>query len=98
MSAKRKGLGRGLNALLGDSVTLAPEMVTTVAEDEVFNQIPIEWIQRGQYQPRRDMHPQALEELAESIKVQGVIQPIVIRPISSDKYVIIAGERRWRAS
>ena len=59
--------------------------------------VPIELIQRGKYQPRTDMHEEALQELANSIKVQGVMQPIVIRPISADKYEIIAGERRWRA-
>jgi len=59
--------------------------------------VPIELIQRGKYQPRTDMHEEALQELANSIKVQGVMQPIIIRPISSDKYEIIAGERRWRA-
>ncbi|EPN16380.1 ParB family protein, partial [Pseudomonas syringae pv. actinidiae ICMP 18804] len=55
-------------------------------------------IQRGKYQPRRDMDPQALEELAQSIKSQGVMQPIVVRPIGNNRFEIIAGERRWRAS
>lgn len=55
-------------------------------------------MQRGKYQPRRDMDPQALEELAQSIKAQGVMQPIVVRPIANGRYEIIAGERRWRAS
>ena len=59
--------------------------------------VPIELIQRGKYQPRTGMHEEALQELASSIRVQGVMQPIVIRPISADKYEIIAGERRWRA-
>ena len=58
----------------------------------------MELIQRGKYQPRRDMHPEALEELAESIKVQGVMQPIVVRPIGDGRYELIAGERRWRAT
>ena len=61
----------------------------------------MEFIQRGKYQPRRDMHPEALEELADSIKAQGVMQPIVVRPVSAPgdiKYEIIAGERRWRAA
>ena len=53
-------------------------------------------MQRGKYQPRRDMDPQALEELAQSIKAQGVMQPIVVRPIANGRYEIIAGERRWR--
>ncbi|MBL6815583.1 MAG: ParB/RepB/Spo0J family partition protein, partial [Pseudomonadales bacterium] len=59
---------------------------------------PIDLIQRGKYQPRTDMHEEALEELAASIRNQGVMQPIVVRPISSEKYEIIAGERRWRAT
>jgi ParB family chromosome partitioning protein len=59
--------------------------------------MPIEYLQRGKYQPRRDMDQEALEELAESIKAQGVMQPIVVRPIAKKKYEIIAGERRWRA-
>ena len=60
--------------------------------------LPLELIQRGKYQPRRDMDPQALEELAQSIKNHGVMQPIVVRPLSGGRYEIIAGERRWRAS
>src|SRR5690606_1323185 len=60
--------------------------------------IPVEFCQRGKYQPRRDMHPEQLEELAESIKAQGVMQPIVVREVGADRYEIIAGERRWRAA
>ena len=106
MAAKKRGLGRGLDALLGGAVT-APsatpdsEPTTTQAGSSVdgdLRRLPVEIIQRGKYQPRRDMHPEALEELAESIKAQGVMQPIVVRPISQDKYEIIAGERRWRAT
>ena len=104
MAAKRKGLGRGLDALLGDSagnsVQEAIEEVQspTPSQDEQLKHMPVELIQRGKYQPRRDINPDALEELAESIKAQGVMQPIVIRPISETKYEIIAGERRWRAT
>ncbi|MFT6388904.1 MAG: ParB family chromosome partitioning protein [Cellvibrionaceae bacterium] len=110
MATKRKGLGRGLDALLGGgntSVKSAPTIdtdtsdqtdSTNTSKNEELKYVPIDLIQRGKYQPRRDMHPEALEELAESIKAQGVIQPIVIRPISADKYEIIAGERRWRAT
>lgn len=103
MATKRKGLGRGLDALLGSTATAAaasPVAATeaTPADNEELKHIPVDLIQRGKYQPRRDIHPDALEELAESIKAQGVMQPIVIRPISSDKYEIIAGERRWRAT
>lgn len=101
MATKRKGLGRGLDALLStapkaDSATAGTEDSSS-AKDEL-KQIPVDLIQRGKYQPRRDMVPEALEELAESIKAQGVMQPIVIRPIAGNKYEIIAGERRWRAT
>lgn len=60
--------------------------------------LPVELLQRGKYQPRSDMHPKSLEELADSIRSQGVVQPIVVRPIGEGHYEIIAGERRWRAS
>ena len=103
MAAKKRGLGRGLNALLGDGPSQTEtfdEQVHTsnTGQDGELKQLPIDLIQRGKYQPRRDMQPEALEELAASIKAQGVMQPIVVRPISADKYEIIAGERRWRAS
>jgi ParB family chromosome partitioning protein len=109
MSTKRKGLGKGLDALLsaGLGVTSpAPEMPINPAEsdskldyrDGKLAHLPLELIQRGKYQPRRDMHTEALEELAESIKAQGVMQPIVVRPIGEGRYEIIAGERRWRAT
>ena len=70
----------------------------TSDRDGAMKNIPVDLIQRGKYQPRTDMHEEALEELSASIKTQGVMQPIVVRPISSDKYEIIAGERRWRAT
>lgn len=109
MSTKRKGLGKGLDALLsaGLGVTSpAPEMPLNPAEvdnkldyrDGKLAHLPVELIQRGKYQPRRDMHTEALEELAESIKAQGVMQPIVVRPIGEGRYEIVAGERRWRAT
>ena len=109
MSSKRKGLGKGLDALLsaGLGVTApAPEMPVVPSEsdqkieykDGKLAHLPVELIQRGKYQPRRDMHQEALEELAESIKVQGVMQPIVVRSIGEGRYEIIAGERRWRAT
>lgn len=106
MTAKKK-LGKGLDALLsvGSTQTMASLLgrpknrpVSISADrDGDMKHVPIELIQRGKYQPRTDMHEEALQELANSIKVQGVMQPIIIRPISSDKYEIIAGERRWRA-
>jgi ParB family chromosome partitioning protein len=71
---------------------------TEEAKDGDLRNIPIDLIQRGKYQPRTDMREDALQELASSIRNQGVLQPIVVRPISSEKYEIIAGERRWRAS
>jgi ParB family chromosome partitioning protein len=106
MSSKRKGLGRGLDALLGGSNPSTPSVEENVGavdhtvdpNKEELKKVPVDLIQRGKYQPRRDMHPEALEELAESIKAQGVMQPIVIRPINSERYEIIAGERRWRAT
>jgi ParB family chromosome partitioning protein len=109
--AKRRGLnnaGGGLNVLLaGASKGKTPQGDSSTGEDtqpakEVLKQIPVEYLQPGQYQPRKDMHPEALEELAASIKVQGIMQPIVVRPISgvtnNTKFEIIAGERRWRAA
>ncbi len=112
MAGKRKGLGRGLDALLGGatgaqaSEAIAQVTASNLAEESIdgkLAKLPVEFIQRGKYQPRRDMHPEALEELAESIKAQGVMQPIVVRPLGkdpsgTDKYEIIAGERRWRAT
>jgi ParB family chromosome partitioning protein len=68
------------------------------SEGPNLKEIPVDLMQRGRYQPRIDMHPDSLEELAASIKAQGVVQPIVVRPIGSGRYEIIAGERRWRAT
>lgn len=98
MAVKKRGLGRGLDALLGgNSASIIPDQTATVAQSEL-QQLPLDIIQRGKYQPRRDIDPQSLEELAQSIKAQGVMQPIVVRPIGKGRYEIIAGERRWRAS
>lgn len=130
MSDKKRGLGRGLDALLGSRpkgpvqpeapvsivppVNPAPSAAATQAtatstpaaapaqdipeRDGTLKHLAIDSIQPGKYQPRMDMRPEALEELAQSIKAQGVMQPIVVRAITSSKYEIIAGERRWRAS
>lgn len=99
--AKKRGLGRDLNSLLGDLATNTAvtemEMTTSLPRGEL-RKLPIEVLQRGRFQPRRDMSPEALEELAESIRSQGIIQPIVVRPISDSNYEIVAGERRWRAA
>ena len=108
MTNKRK-LGKGLDVLLsrGSTDTMASLLGNSIArttpsqaveKDGGLKNIPIDLIQRGKYQPRTDMHEAALEELAASIRAHGVMQPIVVRPISSDKYEIIAGERRWRAT
>lgn len=100
MVAKKRGLGRGLDALLASvkEEEAASEAATRVAAEGGYTQLSVDQLQRGKYQPRRDLEPQALEELAASIRAQGVMQPIVVRPISDEQYEIIAGERRWRAS
>lgn len=98
MAVKKRGLGRGLDALLGSSGAEAERETETAAVERELKDIPVDLIRRGKYQPRRDMDQEALQELAESIKVQGVMQPIVVRPIGPDNYEIIAGERRWRAT
>ena len=93
---KKRGLGRGLDALL------SPRGSMESAESNLNEQLrilPVDVVVRGQYQPREKMDPQALEELANSIRKQGVIQPIVVRPLKgTENYEIIAGERRWRAT
>ncbi len=113
MKVKKRGLGRGLDALLGGStrVEVSDESANTnvVAGDNVANlhpspkgsdlrSLPIELLRPGKFQPRTDMHQESLEELASSIRVQGVLQPIVVRKLSGDNFEIVAGERRWRAA
>ncbi|MDR0278973.1 MAG: ParB/RepB/Spo0J family partition protein [Paucimonas sp.] len=98
MAVKKRGLGRGLDALLSGPTVSALEEQAVKVDKKELQHLPVELIQRGKYQPRRDMDPQALEELAQSIKGQGVMQPIVVRPIDGERYEIIAGERRWRAT
>lgn len=102
MSPKNKGLGRGLDALLATSRSHADKQRQDAdnnsGEQSELKNIPIEFMQPGKYQPRKDMSPEALEELAASIRSQGIIQPIVVRQIDNKKYEIIAGERRWRAA
>ncbi|UTW05927.1 ParB/RepB/Spo0J family partition protein [Pseudomonas benzenivorans] len=97
MAAKKRGLGRGLDALLGGTSVNALQEEAARADRQELQHLPLDLIQRGKYQPRRDMDPTALEELALSIKAQGVMQPIVVRPIDGGRYEIVAGERRWRA-
>jgi ParB family chromosome partitioning protein len=92
--AKMKGLGRGLDALLGGDDTPAPAS----AQADRQSELKIEQLQPGKYQPRSHMDEAALKELAASIKAQGIMQPILVRPVAGGRFEIIAGERRWRAS
>ena len=111
---RKRALGRGLDALIGASArrrenseltdTQSPltmdesgEAPVVVAEERL-ERLPLAQLTRGKYQPRRDIQPEALEELADSIRAQGVMQPIVVRPVGEARYEIIAGERRWRAA
>lgn len=96
---KKRGLNRGLEALLQGSGSLDVDLTQDqpIAKDGL-QELPVEWIQRGVYQPRRDIEPEALDELAASIRVHGIMQPIVVRSVGVDRYEIIAGERRWRAA
>ena len=120
MAAKKRGLGRGLDALLGPSSrpaptppapaarpAVAPELksitpdsneTTASAVDGTLCKLPLDIIRRGKYQPRVDMHKETLQDLADSISAQGVLQPIVVRAVGKGSYEIIAGERRWRAA
>ena len=91
MALKKRGLGRGLDALLGDAVA-------SEEKQQQLQTLPIEYMQRGKYQPRKDMNADRLQELADSIRAQGIVQPIVVRNLNADKYEIVAGERRWRAA
>src|SRR5215813_11469325 len=107
MMHRKPSLGRGLADLLGARAATAATAVTMtppVAVGEELARLPLDLLQRGRYQPRMDMRPETLTELADSIKSQGVVQPIVVRPLEppvngeSQRYEIIAGERRWRAA
>ena len=110
---QRRGLSRGLGALLGNANSASEkesksdnaEAKKTVSDSDNnsgLTTLSVERLQRGRYQPRSDMHTESLQELAESIKKQGILQPIVVRPIGGEgrdtRYEIIAGERRWRAA
>jgi len=95
---KRKRLGRGLDALLGSSDATSSSNESSALAQGGPTSLPIEKLQPGQYQPRTLMDPESLQELASSIKAQGIIQPILVRPVSDSQYEIIAGERRWRAA
>ena len=96
MTARTKRLGRDLGGLLSKTTT-SP----AAAGGEALRQIPVEQLCRGEYQPRFDMRQESLDDLADSIRAQGIVQPIVVRPLSGDgtaRYEIVAGERRWRAA
>ena len=102
MATKRQSLGKGLDALLGLPEEINADQGLAEGDHGVaagnLKQIPVEFLQRGQYQPRREFNSDSLQELADSIASQGLIQPIIVRGIGQDKYEIIAGERRWRAA
>ncbi|TDB02182.1 ParB/RepB/Spo0J family partition protein [Halomonas marinisediminis] len=111
---RKRALGRGLDALIGgnarrresldlpevelDDGEVSSNPATEPEPAERLERLPLGQLSRGKYQPRRDIQPEALEELADSIRAQGVMQPIVVRPVAKDRYEIIAGERRWRAA
>ncbi|MGK0296747.1 MAG: ParB family chromosome partitioning protein [Gammaproteobacteria bacterium] len=95
MATKKRGLGKGLDALLGLPADTGKPVENSNHE---LRTLPVDMIQRGPYQPRSDFNNEQLEELASSIKANGIIQPIVVRQISNGKHEIIAGERRWRAA
>ncbi|MDT8398172.1 MAG: ParB/RepB/Spo0J family partition protein [Pseudomonadales bacterium] len=122
MAVKKRGLGRGLDALLGNGRASMPsslqeqaadatqglpaaadktrigELATKEGRDGELESLPVEFIQPGKFQPRLDMQAETLEDLANSIRAQGVMQPIVVRSVGPNRYEIIAGERRWRAA
>jgi len=93
--SKKRGLGRGLDALLGVG---HPERQGADAPAGSVAALPVDLIQRGRFQPRRDFNADSLRELADSIRAQGVVQPVVVRPLGEGRYELIAGERRWRAA
>ena len=109
MVVKKRGLGRGLDALLGGSTASVvtsnqPSVhnnpgVGAEPQDNELRNLSVDLLQAGKYQPRSNMHNDSLEELADSIRAQGILQPIVVRPMKEPgRYEIIAGERRWRAA
>ena len=96
MNAKKRGLGKGLDALLGEDSNIS---IAASAENSSLKMLAIDLIERGPFQPRRDFDQDALDSLADSIKTQGLVQPILVRPVEDkNSYEIVAGERRWRAA
>ncbi|MBT6791275.1 MAG: ParB/RepB/Spo0J family partition protein [Gammaproteobacteria bacterium] len=105
MAGKKRGLGRGLDALLGPTPEAAKvdsakesDLKDVSHDEETLQLIPVEWIQPGRFQPRRQFDAEKLEELAASIRLHGIMQPILVRQIETQRFELIAGERRWRAS
>jgi ParB family chromosome partitioning protein len=104
MAVKKRGLGKGLGALLGDMSVPENDVTDSIDADEAANEdksaklVPIEYLKPGRFQPRTDINPDHLQELAASIEQHGIVQPIVIRQLDKNRYEIIAGERRWRAA
>ena len=105
MAGKKRGLGRGLDALLGPTPEVAKvdsakesDLKDVSHDEETLQLIPVEWIQPGRFQPRRQFDSDKLEELAASIRLHGIMQPILVRQIETQRFELIAGERRWRAS
>ncbi|MFI2811101.1 MULTISPECIES: ParB/RepB/Spo0J family partition protein [Microbulbifer] len=102
MATRRKGLGKNLSHLISGEASQAIAMATGSdskdAVDGELRELPIEFLQRGRYQPRRDFPQESMQELADSIRAQGIMQPIVVRPVGEQSFEIIAGERRWRAA
>ena len=93
--SKKHGLGLGLTALLSDIKTIHAD---TQLSKSALRHLPVDMLKPGKYQPRRGMNQEALAELADSIRKQGIIQPVIVRTITAGNYEIIAGERRWRAA
>lgn len=102
MIRRKGGLGRGLDALLGAGAAIreegAPTETSVTVQGLQLQWLPVERIARGRYQPRQNLREDSLQELAESIRAQGLVQPIVVRPLEEGRYELIAGERRWRAA
>lgn len=95
---KKAPLGKNLNALLGKARPKTEAGEPAARSEDLLKKLPIDQIQPGEYQPRTGMDPDRLEELADSIRAQGVVQPVVVRKLAAGRYELIAGERRWRAS
>ena len=93
MSAKKRGLGRGLNSLLSSGTVSGDE-----GNGEELRELPLDSLQPGQHQPRQQFDEAALEALTESIRAQGIVQPIIVRAVGGNRHEIVAGERRWRAA